>query len=85
MDHEACPVTTNGDPEGRILLNAGQKYCREHSAILSTFTKLQFAIKTFVLPTFEWLLSTGFTVCLLLVNSTLPVSSTTMVNQNFSS
>ena len=35
----------------RILLNAGQKYCRmlqgEHSAIFSTFIKLPFAIKTF--------------------------------------
>ena len=34
-------------------LNAGQKYCRmlqgEHSAILSTFIKLPFSIKTFVL------------------------------------
>ena len=47
-------------------LNAGQKYCRmfqgEHSAILSTFIKLPFAIKTFVLSIFEWPLKTGFTV-----------------------
>ena len=46
--------------------NAGQKYCRmlqgEHSAILSTFIKLPFAIKTFVLSIFEWLLYTGLTV-----------------------
>ena len=35
----------------------------EHSAILSTFIKLPFAIKTFVLSTFEWRLKTGFTVC----------------------
>ena len=38
----------------QISLNAGQKYCRmlqgEHSAILSTFIKLPFSIKTFVLP-----------------------------------
>ena len=52
--------------EDRILLNAGQKYCRmlqrEHSAILSTFIKLPFVIKIFVLSIFEWLLKTGFTV-----------------------
>ena len=34
----------------------------EHSAILSTFIKLPFVIKIFVLPFFEWLLKTGFTV-----------------------
>ena len=34
----------------------------EHSAILSTFIKLPFAIKTFVLPVFKWPLKTGFTV-----------------------
>ena len=34
----------------------------EHSAILSTFIKLPFIIKTFVLSIFEWLLKTGFTV-----------------------
>ena len=31
-------------------------------AILSTFIKLPFAIKTFVLSIFEWPLKTGFTV-----------------------
>ena len=50
----------------QLLFNAGQKYCRmlqgEHSAILSTFIKLPFAIKTFVLSFFEWPLKTGFTV-----------------------
>ena len=35
---------------------------REHSAILSTFIKLPFVLKTFVLSIFEWLLKTGFTV-----------------------
>ena len=35
---------------------------REHSAILSTFIKLPFVFKTFVLSIFEWLLKTGFTV-----------------------
>ena len=36
---------------------------REHSAILLTFIKLPFVIKTFVLSIFEWTLKTGFTVC----------------------
>ena len=40
--------------EDQLSLNAGQKYCRmlqgEHSAILSTFIKLPFFIKIFVLP-----------------------------------
>ena len=39
--------------QDQLSLNAGQKYCRmlkgEHSAILSTFIKLLFAIKIFVL------------------------------------
>ena len=52
--------------QDRLLLNAGQKYCRmlqgEHSAILSTFIKLQFVIKIFVLSIFEWPFKTGFTV-----------------------
>ena len=49
-----------------ILLNAGQKYCRmlplEHSAIISTFIKLPFVIKIFVLSILEWPFYTGFTV-----------------------
>ena len=52
--------------QDQLLLNAVQKYCRmlqgEHSAILSTFIKLPFVIKIFVLSIFEWLLKTGFTV-----------------------
>ena len=35
---------------------------KEHSAILSTFIKLPFVFKIFVLSIFEWLLKTGFTV-----------------------
>ena len=35
---------------------------REHSAILLTFIKLPFVIKTFVLSFFEWPLKTGFTI-----------------------
>ena len=50
----------------RLSLSAGQKYCRmlqgEHSAILSTFIKLPFVSKLFVLSIFEWPLKTGFTV-----------------------
>ena len=34
----------------------------EHSAILSTFIKLSFVIKTFILSIFEWAFYTGFTV-----------------------
>ena len=34
----------------------------EHSAILSTFIKIPFVIKFFVLSIFEWLFYTGFTV-----------------------
>ena len=49
-----------------LSLNAGQNYCRmlqgEHSAILSTFIKLPFVIKIFVLSIFEWLIKTGFSV-----------------------
>ena len=36
----------------------------EHSAILSTFIKLPFAVKTFVWSLFKWPLKTGFTVVL---------------------
>ena len=52
--------------QDQISLNAGQKYCRmlqgEHSAILSTFIKIPFVIKIFVLSIFEWPFYTGFTV-----------------------
>ena len=52
--------------QDQLSINAGQKYCRmlqrEHSAILSTFIKLLFSIKTFALYIFEWPLKTGFTV-----------------------
>ena len=43
---------------------------REHSVILSTFIKLPFVIKIFVLPIFEWLLYTGFTVHLNFIKKT---------------
>ena len=49
--------------QDQLSLNAGQKYCRmlqgEHSAILSTFIKLQIVIKISV---FVWPFYTGFTV-----------------------
>ena len=38
---------------------------REHSAILSTFIKLPFVIKIFILYIFEWLFRTGFTVAVI--------------------
>ena len=42
--------------QDHLSLNAGQKYCRmfplEHSAILTTFIKLPFVIKIFVLSIF---------------------------------
>ena len=41
-----------------LSLNACQKYCRKHSAVLSTFIKLPFVFKTFVLSP----LKPGFTV-----------------------
>ena len=49
--------------EGQLSLNAGQKYCRMFvSALLSTFIKLPFVIKIFVLSIFEWPFNTYFTV-----------------------
>ena len=57
--------------QDRLLLNAGQKYCRilqgEHSAILLAFIKLPFVIKTLVLSIFYWPLKTGFTVVVLML------------------
>ena len=58
----------------------------EHSAILSTFIKLSFVIKIFVLSIFELPLKTGFTVTLL-VNPTfclLNVSSSSSLAVSFS-
>ena len=54
--------------QDKLSLNAGQKYCRmllvEHSAIVSTFIKLPFVIKIFVLS----ILSGRFTQVLLYLN-----------------
>ena len=41
---------------------------REHSAILLTFIKLPFVLKTFVLSIFEWPLKTGSTAFTVLIN-----------------
>ena len=50
--------------QARISLNAGQKYCRmlqgELSAILLTYIKLSFVLKTFVMSICEWPLKTVF-------------------------
>ena len=50
--------------QDQLSLNAGQEYCRmlqgENSAILSTFIKLPYVIKIFVLSFCEWPLKTGF-------------------------
>ena len=46
----------------RLLLNAGQMYCRMLHAILLTFIKLPFVVETFDLSIFEWLFNTCFTV-----------------------
>ena len=49
--------------QDQLSLNAGQKYCRMlHSAILSSFKRLPFVIKIFVLSIFEWPFYTGFNV-----------------------
>ena len=47
--------------QDQLSLNAGQKYCRMHSAILSTYIKLPHGFKTFFVY-FEWQIKTGFTV-----------------------
>ena len=53
--------------QDRVSLNVGQKYCRilqrEHSAILLTFIKLPFVIKTCVESISEWPFYTCLTVC----------------------
>ena len=59
--------------QDQLSLNAGQKYCRMfHSAVLSTFIKLPFVIKIFVLSIFEWPFYTGFTVYLGIFINLLP-------------
>ena len=45
--------------KSKVLQNAP----REHFAILSTFIKVPFVFKTFILSFFEWSLKAGITVC----------------------
>ena len=46
-DYTLKPVLSgHSNEEDQLSLNAGQKYCREHSAILSTFSKLHFTVLT---------------------------------------
>ena len=56
--------------QDQLSVNAGQKFCRmpqgEHSAMLSTFIKLPFVIKIFVLSIFEWPFYTGFSVTVII-------------------
>ena len=63
---EKWPLSKRPKIQDQLSLNAGQKYCRmlqgEHSAICSTFMKLPFVIKIFVLSVFEWPFDTGFIV-----------------------
>ena len=65
-------------PQIGFQLNAGQKYCKmfqgEHSAILSTFIKLPFAIKIFVLSIFEWPFYTEFTVVSIVEQASLSLA-----------
>ena len=56
--------------QDQLSLNAGQKYCREPSAILSTFIKLPFVLKTFVSSVF---LSGRFRQVLLYMDATYPL------------
>ena len=50
----------------------------EHSAIFSTFIKLPFVIKIFVLSSFEWPLHTGFTVSFFCIHKCMLVSNIQM-------
>ena len=69
LSKTATLKTLKLDFQDQLMLNAGQKYCRmiqgKHSEILSTFIKLPFVIKIFILCIFEWPLKTGFAVFLL--------------------
>ena len=49
--------------QDQLSLNAGQKYCREHSAILLAYIVLPHGFKAFVLSIFEWPLKTVSLYC----------------------
>ena len=61
--------------------------CSKHSAILSTFIKLPFVFKIFLLSIFEWPFKTGFTVVTdistIIILSTLIVSGAVLVSGVF--
>ena len=65
-----------------VFKTTSQKHCRmlqgEHSAILSTFIKLPFVIKIFVLSIFEWPLKTGFTVDSIMESNTINPDQTAL-------
>ena len=82
-------LNTKNGFQYRLSLNVGQKYRKmEHSAILSTFIKLPFSTKTFVLSIFKWQFKTDFTVYLpnfssicILIFSGCPVGYKCTINQ----
>ena len=55
-------LTFNTDDRLMQVKSIAECSNRDHSAILLTFIKLPFCIKTFVLPIDKWPLKTGFTV-----------------------
>ena len=81
FDHTVKPVfTANLKKDRKLVFKTNYRLMqvksiteclREHYAILLTFIKLPFVIKTFVLSIFEWPFHTGFTVftCLILIHT----------------
>ena len=65
-DDTVKPFLSGHWKKKQLSLNAGQKYCRmlqgEHSAILLTFIKLSFLLRSLFFVFFERLLKTCFTV-----------------------
>ena len=55
----------------------------EHFAIMLTFIKLSFAIKTFVLTILEWPLKTGFTEIAIIIMMIISIISTYDHNHAF--
>ena len=53
----------------------------EHSAILSTFIKLPFVIKIFVLSVLEWSSKTGFTVLVFVLQRLLRCNYTEFIKR----
>ena len=66
---ECSPWNSHSQKEQKLVFKTDYRLFQvksitelEHSAILSTFIKLPFVIKIFVLYIFEWPFYTGFTV-----------------------